>query len=179
MALKTVVDIKQIFYGDPMTSVLVPANGLTGAEVKDFLDGNVKEIVNVHGTTFTYEEGEPSTTDYNNQLNGETYFRDYTPAAKSINFSIGQYDYATKAELQGGEATATSWKSPKNQGIIYKTFVAITKDDTYIVFPKAIVNARAGMVEDKVIGLLFSASPIATGINGLETECWFDASEIV
>jgi hypothetical protein len=178
MALKTVVDIKQIFYGNPISSVTSTSAGLTGGEVETFL-GTAKEIVNVHGTTFTYEEGEPTTTDYTNQLNMQTYYRDFVPAAKSINFSIGQYDYATKAELQGGTATATSWKSPKNQGIIFKTFVAVTKDDTYIVFPKAIVSARAGMVESKLIGLLFSASPIETGIEGLETECWFDASEIV
>jgi hypothetical protein len=175
MALKTVVDIKELYYGELLTS-----GPLTGALVKTFIDdAGTKSIENVHSTTFTYDEAEPSTTDYINQLNGQTYYRDFVPGSKQINFSIGQYDYATKAELQGGTATATSWKAPTQQGIIFKTFVAVTKDDTYIVFPKAIVTARAGMIESKLVGLLFVASPIETGIAGLETEGWFDASEIV
>ncbi len=172
--MKTVVDIKQLFYANPMT-----AGPLTGAAVKAILDNaDTKEIKNVHATTWTYEEAEPSTTPYINQLNGQTYYIDSDPGETSISFSIGQYDYATKADLQGGTATAKSWIRPKNQGLIYKTLIAVTKDDTYIVIPKAQINARGGMVEDKLIGLLLTATPVETGIDGLASEGWFDASEV-
>jgi len=174
--MKTVVDVQRIWYGDLITTLTTPGSGLTKADVDAFIaDGTTKEITNVHATTWTYEEGEPSTTDYINQLNGQTYYRDFQPAAKSINFSIGQYEYSTKADLQGGTATSTSWKPALNQGVIFKTFCALTKDNTYIIFPKAIVTARTGMVEDKLLGLLFTASPVETGVDNMETEGWFDA----
>jgi hypothetical protein len=53
---------------------------------------------------------------------------------------VGQYDYETKADLEGG--TATAWERPKVSKIIYKCVIAVTKDDTYIVFPKAQITAR-------------------------------------
>lgn len=172
--MKTIVDIKQILYAEPMT-----AAPLSGAAVKAIIqDAGTKEIANVHATTWAYEEQEGTTTDYINQLNGNTYFRDSESGSRSVNFTIGQYDYATKADLQGGTATATSWKAPTNQGIIYKCIIAVTKDDTYIVFPKAQIGARTGMVESKLIGLMMTATPMETGIDGLETEAWFDASEV-
>lgn len=173
--MKTIVDIKQIFYADAMTS-----GPLNGTAVKAVINAaTTKEIKNVHATTWTYEEAEPSNTDYINQLNGNTYYIDSQPGSTSISFSVGQYDYETKADLQGGTATATSWLRPKNQGLIYKTLIAVTKDDTYIVVPKAQITARGGMVEDKLIGLLLTATPVETGIDNLEPEGWFDASEVV
>lgn len=172
--MKTVVDLKQLFYGDAWT-----AGPLTGAAIKAFLDNaNTKEVKNVHATTWTYEEEEPSTTDYINQLNGQTYYRDNQPGATNISFTIGQYEYETKADLQGGTATPTSWVRPTNQGIVYKGFVAVTKDDTYIAIPKGQVTARGGMVEDKLIGLPVVVTPVETGIEGLASEGWFDASEV-
>jgi hypothetical protein len=177
---KTIVDIKQIFYGAPIATLENPSNGLTGEEVYALIhDGETKKIMNVHSTTWAYSEDEPSTTPYVNQLNGKTYYIDSTPGATSVNFSIGQYDYQTKADLQGGTATATSWERPENQGIVHKSIVAVTKDDTYLVFPKAQIIARGGMIEDKAIGILLTATPVDTGVTGLASEKWFDASEIV
>jgi hypothetical protein len=173
--MKTIVDIKQIFYAPEITT-----GTLTGSIVDAILkNGTTKEITNVHGTTWTYEEAEPSVTDYINQMNGKVYYRDSVPGAVSVNFSIGQYDYQTKANLQGGTATDTSWTRPETTGLIYKALIAVTKDDTYIVFPKAAVTARGGMVESKLIGLLLSAVAMDTGVSGLVSEGWFDKSEII
>jgi hypothetical protein len=180
MALKTIVDIKQIFYGNPLATVTSTTEGLSGAEVYALINaGTTKEVKNVHATTWAYNEDEPSTTNNINQLNMQTYCIDTTPGATTISFSIGQYDYQAKADLQGGKATTTSWERPETQGIIYKSIVAITKDDTYLVFPKAQITARGGMIGDKVIGLLLTATPLDTGVTGLASEKWFDASEIV
>jgi len=172
--MKTIVDIKQIFYGDPLTSGV-----LNGAAVKAFIaSAGTKQIQNVHATTWTYEEQEGTSTDYINQLNGQTYYKDIQPGSRAINFTIGQYDYATKADLQGGTATATSWTAPENQGLINKCMVAVTKDDTYIAIPKAQISARTGMVESKLIGVMLTATPLETGVAGLAPEAWFDASEV-
>jgi hypothetical protein len=179
MALKTIVDIARILYAAPIDSVTTPASGLTGGEVKDIIDDtDTKEVVNVHGDTWTYEEAEGSTTPFRNQLNGNTYYNDFQPGSTSVTFSIGQYDYAAKAALQGGTATATSWQRPASSGIIYKCIIAITKDGTCIVFPKAQITARGGMIESKLIGLLITATPVETGVTGLAPEKWFDAAEV-
>jgi len=172
---KTIVSIKEIFYADAIDS-----GTLTGAVVAAILlKTDTKKIANVHDTTWVYEEAEGSTTDYVNQMNAQVYYRDYTPGTTSVTFSVGQYEYQTKADLQGGTATATSWKRPELQELIYKCIIARTKDDTYIVFPKASITARGGMVEDKLIGLLLTAVPVETGVAGLVSEGWFDASEVV
>jgi hypothetical protein len=180
MALKSIVDIARILYADPVASIASATTGLTGAEVKDIIgDADTKEVANVHGDTWSYEEEEGTTNPFRNQLNGNTYYNDYQPGSTKVSFSIGQYDYATKAALQGGTATATSWERPKTSSIIYKCVIAITKDDTCLVFPKAQIVARGGMIESKLIGLVLSATPVETGVNGLAPEKWFDSSEIV
>jgi hypothetical protein len=180
MALKTITDIARILYADPIGSVASPSAGLTGTEVKAVIDdADTKEIVNVHGDTWAYEEEEGTVNPYRNQLNGNTYYNDFQPGATNASFSVGQYDYDTKADLQGGTATATSWERPKVSKIIYKCVIAVTKDDTYIVFPKAQITARGGMIESKLIGLMLNATPVETGVTGLAPEKWFNSSAIV
>lgn len=183
MAVKTIVSVKELYYGNPLSDTLT--GNITDTAIKSAVEAVIsgnKSIVNVHDTTFTYEEEEASVTDYNNQLTGATYHRDSTPGAITIDFSVGQYDYATKAELQGGavikEGTKEiGWKREAH-ALIYKTLVAITTDGTIIVFPKAYISARGGMVEDKVIGLLLTATAMDTGVKGLPSELWYDESEI-
>jgi hypothetical protein len=180
MALRTLVDIENGWYGEPIASVASVATGLTGAEVKAFIDDAATKVIPpMHAKTFAYEGTEGSATDFIIQQNGTTYHRDYTPGAVNVNFTIGQYDFQTKADLQGGTATATGWKSPTSQGLIYKTMVFKTKDGTYIVFPKAQISARGGMIESSVIGLMLTATPLYPGIDGLSTESWFDGSVVV
>ncbi|MDR2138549.1 MAG: hypothetical protein LBP50_03245 [Tannerella sp.] len=180
MALKTIVDIAKIMYGDVITSVTAPAAGLTGAEVAALIAlASTKNVVNVHGDTWSYEEEEGSTTPFRNQLSGATYYNDLQPGAVNITFTIGQYEYQTRADLQGGTATSASWARPAESKIIYKSIIAVTKDDTYIVIPKAQVSARGSMVESKLIGLAVTVTPVETGVTGLAPEYFFDASEIV
>lgn len=172
--MKTIVSIKDIYYGDS-----IKTGTLDGAAVAAFInDSKVKKVNNVHDTTWAYEEAEASITDYVNQRNGKVYYRDATPGAVQISFSIGQYDYETKADLQGGEGTETSW-TRKDYDLTYKCVVAVTKDDTYIVFPNASITARGGMVEDKVIGIMFAAVAMDTGVDTIPSEMWLDKSEVI
>ena len=94
-----------------------------------------------------------------------------------INFTIGEYDYATKADLQGGKATEKNWERGKYKPI-HKCVIGKTKDGVYVVFPKAAINAR-GSNTDKAVGLAVSAVPLSTGVDGLASEKWFDESEVV
>lgn len=185
MSKKTVTSIKELYYGEPLSLT----GDITEAKIKTavlaIIAGN-KSITNVHDTTFVYEEEEASVTDYKNQMNGKIYFRDSTPGAVTMAFSVGQYDYATKAALQGGSvimdsstpAKAIGWSRPESSDLIYKTIVAITADRTVIVFPRAYISSRGGMVEDKLVGLLLTATAMDTGITGLTSEMWYDESEI-
>jgi hypothetical protein len=180
MALRTITSIKKIFYAAPIGVVANSTTGLSGAEVAALIaNAGTKEITNVHADTWTYDEAEGQTTPYKNQLNGQVYYNDYTPGAASISFSIGMYEFQTKADLQGGKATCTSWERPKTQELIYKSLVCITKDNTYIVFPKAQITARGGMIEGKVVGLMLTATPVETGVDGLASESFFAESEVV
>ena len=174
----TGVYIDELYYAEPITTVTNKSTGLSGAEVAAILkDAKTKQIPNVHGETFQYEEEEASTTKYKNQLTGEAYREDTVPGEVKINFTIGEYDYRTKADLQGGIATDKSWERGKYQPI-RKCIIGKTKDGMYVVFPKASINGR-GANTDKAIGLAVAASPLSTGVEGLASEKWFDASEVV
>lgn len=174
----TGVYIDELYYAEPITTVADKSKGLSGAEVAAILkDAKTKQIPNVHGETFQYEEEEASTTKYKNQLTGEAYREDTVPGEVKINFTIGEYDYTTKADLQGGVATEKSWERGKYQPI-RKCFIGKTKDNMYVVFPKASIVGR-GANTDKAIGLAVAASPLSTGVEGLASEKWFDGSEVV
>lgn len=173
MAAKTIVGIKKLWYGNPLTAS--DATSLYADKIETLLNSvSFKEVNNVHGSSWVYEEAEPSTTDYTNQLTGKTYYRDSVPGATQINFSIGQYDYETKKDLQGGDADGNSWSRDDSNELIYKSIIAQTKDNTYIAFANAAITARGGMVEDKVLGLLMTAVAMESGIAGVPSEKWFD-----
>ena len=110
----TAVYIDELYYTDPITTVADKSKGLTGAEVAAILkDAKTKQVQNIHGETFQYEESESSSTKHKNQLTGEDYREDTVPGEVKINFTIGEYDYVTKADLQGGVATDKSWERGK------------------------------------------------------------------
>lgn len=174
----TAVEIDELYYAAPITKVTDKTNGLSGAEVAAILkDANTKQVKNVHGDTFQYEESEANTTKYKNALTGEFYRETTEPGEVKINFTIGEYDYETKADLQGGKATEKSWERAK-YAPIHKCVIGKTKDGVYVVFPKAAINAR-GSNTDKAIGLAVAATPLTTGVEGLASEKWFDESEVV
>ena len=165
-------------FAEPIKTVTTPAAGLTGAEVATILkNAATKRVKNVHGDTYQYEEAEASVTRYKNALTGEYYRETSEPGEVKINFTIGEYDYATKADLQGGKATEKNWERGKYKPI-HKCVIGKTKDGVYVVFPKAAINAR-GSNTDKAVGLAVSAVPLSTGVDGLASEKWFDESEVV
>ena len=92
------VGIKRILFADisKITADITPeiAKTLIQAAItaKD-------EVLNVHGETWQIEETEASVTGYKNQLNGQNYRYDTTPGDITPAFSIGQYDWKTKAAL--------------------------------------------------------------------------------
>ena len=167
----SVVHLKELYYGPIITET-----GLTGAKLKTLLP-TLKKVDNIHGETFKYEETEPSVTSHKNQLTGKTYRQDQVDGEVKISFTIGEYDFETKAALQGGTATATSWARAEQSSLIHNSIVGLSKDGVYIVFPKANCVAN-GADTDKAVGLSVSATAIDTGVAGLNTEYWFDKSEV-
>lgn len=173
----SVVGISELYYAEPIVSVSNVQTGLSGAEVAAILkNAATKKIENVHGETFQYEEAEPSVTKYKNQLTGENYREDVVSGDVLISFTIGEYDYTTKKDLQGGKSTENSWERGKRESI-KKCIIGKTLDGVYVVFPKASIIAR-GSNTDKAVGLSVAATPLTTGIDGLASEKWFDASEV-
>ena len=173
----TAVEIDELYYAEPITTVTDKTAGLSGAEVAAILkNAATKKVQNVHGDTFQYEESEANVTKYKNALTGNVYRESSEPGETKINFTIGEYDYETKADLQGGKATASSWERGKH-AIIHKCVIGKTKDGVYVVFPKASINAR-GANTDKAIGLAVSATPLETDVEGLASEKWIDAEEV-
>lgn len=174
----TAVEIEELYYSDPIATVADKTKGLTCAEVATLLKAaTTKKVPNVHGDTFQYEEAEANVTRYKNALTGEYYRETSEPGEVKINFTIGEYDFKTKEDLQGGKATEKNWERGKHKSI-YKCIIGKTKDGVYVVFPKAAINGR-GANTDKAIGLAVSAVPLSTGVDGLASEKWFDESEVV
>ena len=92
-----------------------------------------------------------------------------------MNFTIGQYDFKTKADLMGGDGDATNWKRAAGIPNIKKGLIAITKDDVYVVFPKASVSAREADT-DKAIGLAVVATALEHDVKEVRSEYWFTES---
>ena len=168
----SVVHLKALYYGEVITKA-----GLTGVELKTLL-ATMTEVDVVHGETFRYEEAPPTVTAYKNQLTGRVYRQSQEEGEIKMSFVLGQYDFATKAALQGGTATATIWERPKSSEVKHNCFVGLSKDGVYIVFPKGHCVAN-GADTDKAVGLAVSATAVDTGIAGLASEYWFDESEVV
>ena len=168
----SVVHLKALYYGE-----VIKTAGLTGATLKPLL-ANMTEVDVVHGETFKYEETPPTVTMHKNQLSGKPYRQSQEEGEVKMSFVLGQYDFETKAALQGGTATATSWERPGNSEAKYNCFVGLSKDGVYIVFPKGNCVAN-GADADKAVGLSVSTTAMDTGVVGLASEYWFDESEVV
>ena len=124
--------------------------GLTGAEVAAILkNAATKQVKNVHGDTFQYEETEANTTKYKNALNGE-YYREITePGEVKINFTIGEYDYETKADLQGGKATEKSWE---RESIRLSTNVSSARQKTvYMLYFQKRLSMDVVLIQIKLL----------------------------
>lgn len=168
----TAVGIKRILYAD--TDVV--KKDLIGADLKTIIE-TATEVTNVHGDTWSFEEADPSVTKHKNALTGGTYRMDKEMGDVAMNFTIGQYDYKTKADLMGGDATGTSWKRARGVVNITKCLIAKTEDDQWVVFPKGTVIAREAS-QDKAIGLAVSGTAMEPENPSIRSEYWFDDSEV-
>ena len=168
----TAVNIKKLWYGD--TSKINAK--MTGVLLFNLLK-TATEVKNVHGETWTLEEAEANKTVHRNQLTGKVYRSDKEMGEVKMNFTIGEYDYATKADLLGGTATDTTWERAKGKVSIEKFLVGLTEDDQYIVIPRADITAREAST-DKAIGLPVVGTEIEPTIDAVAPEYWFDASVV-
>lgn len=168
----TAVNIKKLWYGDPTK---IPSK-VTGATLFALLK-NLTEVKNVHQDTWTLEEAEANKTAYKNQLTGKVYRSDKEMGEVKMNFTLGEYDYQTKADLLGGTATETSWERASGKVNIEKCLVGLTEDDQYIVIPRADISAREATT-DKAVGLPVVGTELEPTVNGVAPEYWFDASVV-
>ena len=168
----TAVNIKRLWYGD--TSKIT--GKVTGVTLFTMLP-NMTEVKNVHQDTWTLEEAEASKTDYKNQLTGKVYRSDKDMGEVKMNFTLGEYDYQTKADLLGGTATATSWERAKGKVSIEKCLVGLTEDDQYIVIPRVDITAREATT-DKAVGLPVIGTELEPTVDAVAPEYWFDSSVV-
>ena len=173
---KPFIGIKKLWYGDPLTTE--QAASLTAATAVATLTNSLTEIKNVHQGTWGYSQDDPSVTDYINELSGQPYYRDKEDlGARTINFTLGVYDFATKAALQGGTVIGqeAGWKSSDTLENVYKTIVAQTKTGNYIVFSNASIVAK-GDQQEKNIGLGITAVCMESENTGVAAEYMFTAA---
>ena len=176
---KPFIGIKKLWYGDVISS----ATNLTDAAGIATLVATMTEITNVHQGTWGYSQDDPSVTDYVNELTGQPYYRDKESiGARTINFTLGVYDFATKAALQGGTVISSGtptaevgWKSSGALENVNKAIVAQTKTGNYIVFTNASIVAK-GDQQDKNIGLGITAVCMENEAEGVEAEYMFAAA---
>lgn len=175
MAKKQFIGIKKLWYTDVLTEA--PTQ-----ETISTLISSATEVLNVHEGTWGYTQDDPDVTEYINELTGRPYYRDkVSDGNKTINFTIGEYDYEDKAALQGGEVimssgssgTAIGWKASGSLENIEKAIIAQTKTGRYIIFTDAIIVAKVD-TQEKNLGLGISAVATENPTEGVASEYWFD-----
>jgi len=169
------IDIKRLWYAEPSA---VTAD-LTGATLNTLLSGGTAtEVENVHQDTWSIDESEPSQNRYKNQLTGATYrMGNKSMGDVTFNFTIGRYDFATKAAFMGGTATDGSWKRARGITDIKKCLIALTEDDVYCVLPYANITAREANT-DGAVGISVVGTMLEPENEAVMPEYWFDKSEV-
>lgn len=174
--MKPFIGIKKIWYGPVIAASVTPTT------LKAWL-ATAKEVKNSHQDTWGYTEDDPTITDYVNELTGKVYYKDVTAkGAKTIAFTMGEYAFEDKKELQGGELVkdgeaVVGWHEPDNAEAINKAIVGMTKTGNYVVFTNASVIAKGNFVE-KNIGLGVSAVAMENPNTGVAGEYWFDGEKV-
>lgn len=168
--MKPFIGLKRIWYGNPIEAKP------TGASLKTWM-ASAKEIKNVHQGTWGYTQDDPEITDYINELTGKPYFRDVTSnGTKTINFTLGEYDFETRKDLQGGSVTDGIWAAPVQVDPIYKAVLAQTKTGNYVLFPYAAIVAKVD-TQDKNLGLGITAVAMDdTSHADVTEEYWVDGA---
>ena len=181
------VGIKRIIYAD--TSVV--NKDITADFAKTIIKAAITaktEVANVHGETWSIEESEASVTPYKNQLNGQAYRYDTTPGELTPQFSIGQYDYTTKAALMGGEVikkggagadkdNPVGWKRAVDKVVINKALFCLTEDNVWFIFPNCQIVTREANT-DKAIALAVKGLVQTPQVAGVSSEYNFDEAEV-
>ena len=181
------VGIKRILYAD--TSVVT--KDITADVAKTLIKAAITakaEVMNVHGETWNIEESEASVSGHKNQLNGQTYRYDTTPGEVTPAFSIGQYDYTTKAALMGGEAikkggsgadkdNIVGWKRSTEKVVINKALFCLTEDDVWFIYPNCQIVARESNT-DKAIAIAVKGLVQTPKVAGVSSEYNFDEAEV-
>lgn len=179
---KPYIGIKNIWYGPVIAEV--PTKAKLTAMIGP--SGSFTRVKNSHDGTWGYEQDDPETTDYKNELTGLTYFTDKTSDGNHIiNFTMGVYDYAQKADLQGGlevksgESTTKTmdfdgWRSASANDLVNKSVIAQTKTGHLIVFTNALIIAKVD-TQEKNLGLGVKATAQENGTSGVAAEYWVDA----
>lgn len=169
------IDIKGLWYA-PTTAVTAD---LTGATLATLLKAaTTKKVENVHQDTWSIEESEPSQDSYKNQLTNATYrMGAKTMGDVTFNFTLGRYDYKTKADFMGGTGTDTSWKRARGVSDVKLCLIALTEDDQYCVLPYANISGREANT-DGAIGIAVVGTMLEPEDEAIMPEYWFDSSEV-
>lgn len=173
---KPFIGIKKLWYGPVLTADLANVAAVTALVKSD----GFTEIKNVHQGTWGYSHDDPSVTEYVNELTGQPYYRDKESlGARTINFTLGVYDFQQKADLQGGTvikdgSNEIGWKSSGSLENVNKSLIAQTKTGNYIVFSNASMVAK-GDQQEKNIGLGITAVAMENENDGVEAEYMFNA----
>lgn len=180
--MKPFIGVKRIWYGEPLTTKLTKVADITALLSPSESVSAFKEVKNSHEGTWGYSHDDPGVTDYINELTGQTYYRDKTSVgAKTVTFTMGVYDFETKAALQGGKVIkdaekVVGWESDAVLENINKCIIAQTKTGNYIVFSNASIVGK-GDQQDKNIGLGITAVAQENTTDGVAAEYLFEAAE--
>ena len=172
----TAVGIKKILYAD--TSKI--AADLTPDLAKTLIKAAITakdEVRNVHQETWNVEEAEASVTGYKTN-----------PGDMSVNFTIGQYEYATKAALMGGTAIKrggagsdkddiVGWKRSNEKVVIKKALFCLTDDGVWLIFTNAQITAHEANT-DKAVAIAVKALVQTPEVAGVSMEYNFDEAVV-
>lgn len=165
------IDIKELMYVDCITEAV------TAATLKATI-AKATKVPNVHQDTWSIEEAEATQDTYKDQLSGMTYrMGAKTMGDVTFNFTIGQYDYKTKADLMGGTGTENMWTRSRTPVEIKKTMIALTEDDVYCVLPVANINARESNT-DGAVGVSVVATMLIPETTTIAPEYWIDKDAV-
>ena len=186
------IGIKQLWYQDVVVDDLTAmadvtkliSGGKIGSGANDKTYTAATEIKNSHQDTWGYTQDDPSVDDYINELTGKPYYRDKTTDGnKTISFTMGEYDYATKAALQGGTvisagspSAAVGWKAPTVPTLVNKAIIALTRTGNYIIFTNANIIAK-GDQQQKAVGLGVVAVAQENPTTGVADEYFFTGTD--
>lgn len=179
------VGIKKILYADPseITAKITPA--IAKSLIQAAITAK-NEVHNVHGETWSLDESEASVTGHKNQLTGQNYRYDTIPGDITPSFSIGQYDWKTKADLLGGTVVETGegaakkavgWERALGKVVINKALFCLTDDDVWFIFPNAQIVAREANT-DKAIAIAVRGLIQEPEVAEVSTEYNFEESEV-